>query len=290
MTDPDRMEFPAFAPRCPEGALEIELTVAPCQTDPSGRMTPQAVAGVMEAVFREQMEACGWGRETVERTNVTWVVGWTSILIRRPPRAGEKLMVRIWPGRKKLAMHVRKYAFFSENGEALVSAAVLLLAMDRRSRKLTMAAERLHLPEVVSPGEAAVPELRVDFPGELPHQRTRKVQSHEIDENGHMNNTCYLEWVNSLCGEDWLGQHEPQSIWVQYLNELTVGQAVKLEHVTQGQRLYVRGTTNGSTAFLAVIQYASCGSPVNGQDCLQHLNSPRDRTNQDIFERSGREV
>lgn len=244
----------------------------------------------MEAVFREQMEACGWGRETVERTNVTWVVGWTSILIRRPPRAGEKLMVRIWPGRKKLAMHVRKYAFFSENGEALVSAAVLLLAMDRRSRKLTMAAERLHLPEVVIPGEAAVPELRVDFPGELPHQRTRKVQSHEIDENGHMNNTCYLEWVNSLCGEDWLGQHEPQSIWVQYLNELTVGQAVKLEHVTQGQRLYVRGTTNGSTAFLAVIQYASCGSPVNGQDCLQHLNSPRDRTNQDIFERSGREV
>lgn len=153
-----------------------------------------------------------------------------------------------------------------------------------------MAAERLHLPEVVIPGEAAVPELRVDFPGELPHQRTRKVQSHEIDENGHMNNTCYLEWVNSLCGEDWLGQHEPQSIWVQYLNELTVGQAVKLEHVTQGQRLYVRGTTNGSTAFLAVIQYASCGSPVNGQDCLQHLNSPRDRTNQDIFERSGREV
>lgn len=261
MTETGQVRFPAFTAHCPEGVLEMKLTVARCHTDSSGRMPPHVLAKVMEDAVKRQMEACGWGRETMETKNVALVVGWTSIQIKRLPRLGESLLARIWPGRKKCSMHVRKYAFFTDAGEALVSAAVLFLPMDRTSRKLT-AAEIPTLTEVVIPGEADVPSLRRAFPTKLPNQAVRTVRVHEIDENGHMNNTCYLQWAHELWEDDHRRQHEPRSIWVQYANELMEGQTVTLDYAVQGQRLYVRGSVNQTDSFLAVIQYES--PPVAG--------------------------
>lgn len=263
------MRFPAFTAHRPEGVLEMRFTVARCHTDLDGRMQPHRLTKVMENAMKRQMEAYGWGRETVEKTNVTWVVGWTSIQIKRLPHAGENLLVRIWPGRKKLSMHVRKYAFFTDAGEALVSAAVLFLPMDRKSRKLTLAAEALTLPEVVIPGEADIPSLRETFPDELPYQYVRTVCDHEIDENGHMNNTCYLKWAHELYGRDHHERHEPRTIWIQYINELMEGQTVTLEYTVKGQRLFVRGTVNQVDSFLATIQYEPCDPPPGGRDCPQ---------------------
>lgn len=256
------MRFPAFTAHCPQGMLEMKFTVARCYTDPSGRMPSHLLAKVMEAAAKRQMETCGWDRETVEKKNIAWVVGWTSIQIKRLPHAGEKLLVRIWPGKKKFSMHVRKYAFYTDAGEALVSAAVLFLPMDRKSRKLSLTAETLTLPEVIIPGEADVPSLRKVFPDELPYQHTRTVCAHEIDENGHMNNTCYLKWACELYDRKHHEQHEPRSIWVQYINELMEGQTVTLDYTEKGQRLFVRGTANQADSFLAAIQYES--SPAAG--------------------------
>lgn len=268
MTDSRQVRFPIFTARCPKGVLEMKLTVSHRCTDSSERMPPHVLAKVMEAAVKQQMEAYGWSRETVEKKNVALVVGWTSIQIKRLPCLGESLLVRIWPGRKKCSMDVRKYAFFTDAGETLVSAAVLFLPMDRTSRKLTVA-EIPALPEVVIPDEADVPSLREPFPDELPNKSVRTVCAHEIDENGHMNNTCYLQWVGELWENTCTGQHEPRSIWVQYINELMAGQAVTLNYAVEGQRLFVRGTVNQADSFLAVIQYESCDVPADGRNRLQ---------------------
>ena len=262
------MGFPAFTACCPEGVLEMKFTAARCDTDPFGRMPPYMLAKVMETAMKQQMEMCGWGREMVEKTGVTWVVGWTSLQIRRLPHGGENLLVRIWPGRKKFSMHVRKYAFFTEAGEPLVSAAVLFLPMDRRSRKLTLAAETLTLPEVVIPGEADIPSLHKIFPDKLPFRSERTVCPHEIDENGHMNNTCYLQWAGDLCGKEFHKQHEPRSIWVQYINELTQGQTVTLDYAAEGQLFFIRGRVNQADSFLAIIQYESSDHSADDEDRL----------------------
>ena len=146
----------------------------------------------------------------------------------------------------------------TEAGEPLVSAAVLFLPMDRRSRKLTLTADIPELPEVMLPGEANIPSLRQPFPHELSRQCVRTVCAHEIDENGHMNNTCYLKWASELCDQEFHAQHKPRSIWVQYISELTEGQRVTLEYAETGQRFFIRGTANQADSFLAVIQYESC--------------------------------
>jgi len=268
LTETGRAQFPAFTAHCPEGVLEMRLTVSHCHIDSSGRMPPHVLAKVMEAAVKRQMEAYGWDRETVEKKNIALVVGWTSIHIKRLPRLDENLLVRIWPGRKKCSMHVRKYAFFADTGETLVSAAVLFLPMDRVSRKLT-AAEIPVLPEVVISGEADVPSLRRAFPEELPNRFVRTVCAYEIDENGHMNNTCYLQWADELWAGGHHGQYEPRSIWMQYINELMEGQTVALGYAVEGQCLYVRGSVNQVDSFLAVIQYESCDVPAGGRDRLQ---------------------
>lgn len=249
------MDFPEYTPRCPEGVAELKITVSPGLADQEGKMRPEALAHAMETITEQQLEKHGWGRTALQKKNMVWVVGWTSIQIKRLPHCGESLLLRTWPGRDKFSMRVRKYAFYTAAGEALVSTASLFLLMDRKSRKMISSATNVNLPAVVIPGESDVPKLQIAFPERLPHNRLRTVCCDEIDANGHMNNSCYLAWADALCTSEYRTNHEPGSIWVQYAKELRESQTVVLEYGMEKDVLFVRGKADGANAFLAAIQY-----------------------------------
>ena len=249
------MTVPDYTPLCPAGVTELALTVTAEQTDGSGRMRLDALAHAMELATREQLQVSGWTQAVFDAKNLVWVIAWTSIQIERMPRAGESLLLRVWPGQKKMSMHVRKYAVYSAAGEPLAGAASLFLLMDRVKRTLAPQTAGPDLPAVTLPGEAENPPMRVLFPEKLPNRRVRTVSAGEIDANGHMNNACYLAWADALCDPAYRATHPPRSAWVQYTKELREGQTAALDWTMEENSLFVRGTTDGTDAFLAVIQY-----------------------------------
>ena len=152
------MVFPEYTPHCPDGVAERKITVSSGLTDQNGKMCPEALARVMETVTKRQLEKHGWSRIALQEKNTAWVMGWTSIQIKRLPCCGESLLLRTWPGQNKFSMHVQKYAFYTASGEALVSTASLYLLMDRESRKMISAGTELKSPAVKIPGESAAPK------------------------------------------------------------------------------------------------------------------------------------
>jgi acyl-ACP thioesterase len=74
---------------------------------------------------------------------------------------------------------------------------------------------------------------------------TRTVAHEEIDLNGHLNNTHYLDWADGLMGEK-----TPTSLWVQYVKELMEGQEVTLRYELGEDGLYVRGSSVAAESFL----------------------------------------
>ena len=249
------MEFPEYTPVCPEGVTELVLTVTPEQTDGGGVMRLDALAHAMELATREQFRQAGWTQRAFDDQNLVWVISWTAIQIKRLPREEESLLLRVWPGRKKLSMHVRKYALYTASGEPLAGTASFFLLMDRAKRTLAPQSAGPDLPPVALPGEAENPPMRVPFPENLPDHRTRTVSAGEIDANGHMNNACYLAWAEELCDPTYRASHAPRSVWVQYTKELKEGQTAILDWALEDNRLCVCAAADGADAFLAVIQY-----------------------------------
>ena len=249
------MTVPDYTPLCPAGVTELALTVTPEQTDGGGVMRLDALTHAMELATREQLQTSGWTQAVFDAKNLVWVIAWTSIQIERMPQAGESLLLRVWPGQKKLSMHVRKYAVYSAAGEPLAGAASLFLLMDRVKRTLAPQSAGPEFPAVIIPGEAENPPMRIPFPEKLLNHSTRTVCAGEIDANGHMNNACYLAWADELCDPAYRASHEISAVWVQYTKELMEGQSAALDWALEDNRLCVRALADGADAFLAVIQY-----------------------------------
>ena len=62
----------------------------------------------------------------------------------------------------------------------------------------------------------------------LVNRRKRYVNFTDLDRNGHMNNTRYLDWVYDLLGADFHKDHTLREFTLCYLNEAREGQQLEL--------------------------------------------------------------
>lgn len=236
------MSFPEYTAACPAGAYQKKFPM----TGLSGQVRPGDLAREMEKITEEHLGILGLSRDKLKAEGKIWVIAWTQIHISRLPEFGEQVILRIWPGRMKAMMQVRNYAFYTADGDPLACAASIFVMMDANTRSLASPSEILkYLPVVEIPGEPDLPPMRLKFPAELSKTLSRTVAAEEIDLNGHLNNTHYLDWADSL-----LDGKLPTSLWVQYVKELMEGQEVALQYEMQVSALYVRGVSEGKDSFL----------------------------------------
>lgn len=84
-------------------------------------------------------------------------------------------------------------------------------------------------------------------------EKTRKVRYSDLDLNGHVNNTRYLDWIDDLHTPDWHGQHLPKLFQINFKKEIRPGSRVTLKWVDDpaGKKMITEGTVDGKTAFSA---------------------------------------
>lgn len=241
------MNFPEYTAACPAGVYQKEFAM----TGLTGQIRPGDLAREMEKITEEHLGILGLSRDRLKAEGKIWVIAWTQIRISHLPQPGERVILRIWPGRMKAMMQVRKYAFYTADGEPLARAASIFVMMDAVTRSFAAPSEILkYLPVVEIPCEPGLPPMRMEFPAELNGCLLRTVAAEEIDLNGHLNNTHYLDWADPL-----LGDRIPASVWVQYAKELTEGQEVTLRYGLQEDALFVRGAAEGCESFLLAAEF-----------------------------------
>ena len=189
------MSFPEYTAVCPAGVYQKKFLM----TGLSGQVRPGDLAREMEKITEEHLGILGLSRDKLKAEGKIWVIAWTQIHISRLPKLGEQVILRIWPGKMKAMMQVRKYAFYPAAGEPLASASSIFVMMDASTRGFAAPSEILkYLPVVELPGEPDLPPMRLNFPSEPGQTLTRTVAAEEIDLNGHLNNTHYLDWADQL--------------------------------------------------------------------------------------------
>lgn len=248
--------FPVYIKKCPDGVYEKAVKVTDCNTDAGRIMQPGDLAREMEKITEEHLKIWNLGQEKFVKEKKLWVIAWTSYWIKQLPAGGDTMVLRVWPGKRKNVMYQRKYAFYTREGHPLVCASSLFVLMDRETRKLTAPIAGLDaIPEIALKGEPGPPPLQMDFPDYMGRKISRIVQAEEIDSNGHLNNSCYLDWSMCLAGELLLDSREPGVVWVKYNKELVLGQKVTLYYEYQKDRLYIHGISEGTSSFMLILDY-----------------------------------
>ena len=152
-----------------------------------------------------------------------WAIIRQRVRITRLPRSGELIRVETWPMPNTRVAFPRHVAAYDEQGNELFRVISLWVLMDAQSRSMVLPGKSgIALPGTTQgnelPPPASLPAKNLRF------SRPRTVCFTDLDRNGHMNNTKYLDWIADLLPSAFHRCHTPLEFTVCYLSEAREGQ------------------------------------------------------------------
>ena len=126
--------------------------------------------------------------------------------------------------------------------------------MDRDSRKVH-AVE----PEIVSPYQSDFDKKLIRGPKydslNEPIIKDYHVRFYDLDMNGHVNNSKYLDWIFEVMGADFLTQYIPKKINLKYVKEVRPGGVITSAVERTGLESKHEITSDGATNAQAIITW-----------------------------------
>ena len=156
-----------------------------------------------------------------------WAIIRQRVAITRLPRSGETIRVETWPMPNTRVAFPRHVAAYDESGNELFRCISLWVLMDLESRSMILPGKSgIALPGTTQGNELLPP---ASLPAkQLLNHRNRTVCFTDLDRNGHMNNTRYLDWIADLLPSQFHRDHSPREFTVCYLSEAREGQELTL--------------------------------------------------------------
>lgn len=172
-------------------------------------------------------ESFGLGHTQLSPLNMAWVLSRMRIEMERLPKWGETVKLRTWPSGKDRLFYYRDFEITDGDGKLLMLASTAWFVIDyeKRERMLPDWWASSDLP--IGPKVLRSKLARLKSCG-CEGDDVMAVNYGDLDQNGHVSNIRYVEWIlNSLPLEFHQG-NEIQSLEVNYLAEAMYGHSVSI--------------------------------------------------------------
>jgi acyl-ACP thioesterase len=206
--------------------------------DGSDTLTVAATFDFFQEAAINHAEVLGVGRDAMKTSGQVWILSRMSVFMERRPRFGETITIRTWPRGTHKLFAVRDYDIRGTDGKPAVRGRSGWLILDlekRRPLRPQTLVESLPLNEGLDslPGASvnneAPPGLRSEFETVVPVKNvSRQACYSDIDYNGHMNNTRYIQWIQDLFEPDILENARSIRLDINYLSEVKPGETLEL--------------------------------------------------------------
>lgn len=216
--------------------------LTPLHVNRFGQLKLSALLYLAQTAAEGHCQELSLGWETLQKQDLFWAVVRHRVQISRLPFVGETVTVKTWPMPTTRTAYPRACAGYDEKGNELFRCISLWVLMDCNTRTMVLPGKSgVEVAGMLTGSELTPPASLTPQP--YVNQVTRQVTFSQLDRNGHMNNTRYLDWVEDLLSSDFHRQNSPKELTICYLNEVREGQNVCLHYALQdGPCLRTEGT------------------------------------------------
>lgn len=195
------------------------------ESDANGNMKLPSIFNVALQLSGEQSLSLGvsdiWLKETYD---YTWVVVEYAIDIARLPRFNETITIETFATSYNKFFCYRDFVFYAENGEKLLTISSTFVLLDISHRKVVHVEEAIVAPYQTEKVSKMVRGHKFgDLNADTVIERDFHVRFNDIDQNGHVNNSKYFDWMIDPLGFDFLSGHVPEKIYLKYIKEVMYG-------------------------------------------------------------------
>lgn len=217
------------------------ITIAKSEVNKHNRLKLSALLYYAQETAGAHCQLMGYDRNSLTDKNLFWAVLRHRVVIHRLPAADETITVRTWPMPTTRTAYPRAVRAFDQQGNVLFELVSLWVLMDRTSRAMVLPGKSgVEVPGILLGDEPATPGSIV--PGNHLHATQWLVSKQELDVNGHVNNTKYLDPVERLA--DGLNPSQsPKELTVCYLAEAHADDTLTLQYTLSEDGIF---TLDGS--------------------------------------------
>ena len=225
-----------------------------------GRLKTSMLLYFIQEVAGKHFEQLSMDYDSLESRGLFWAITRHKVQITRIPRHGETIRVETWPMPTTRVAYPRSVVAYDEEGKECFRSISLWVLMDLDTRNMILPGKSgISVVGTLRGTELAAPNSLV--PKSLNVSRSRTVCFTDLDRNGHMNNTRYLDWIDDLLPSAFHRQHEIREFTVCYLSEAREGQELRLhwdflEENTMHVDAYRRQEDKDERVFTARLTFA----------------------------------
>ena len=190
----------------------------------------------------------------LEDYNLVWIITDYDIEVARLPHFAEEITIETEALSYNRLFCYRRFTIYDEAGQELIHMMVTFVLMDRDSRKV-----HAFEPEIVVPYQSDFDKKLIRGPRYEPLEelvsKDYHVRFYDLDMNGHVNNSKYLDWIFEVMGADFLTQYIPKKINLKYVKEVRPGGVITSAVERTGLESKHEITSDGATNAQAIITW-----------------------------------
>lgn len=219
-----------------------EFRIASYQADVTARIKPSAILEIMQEMAGAHAELLDVGRSRLLPMNLAWVLTRVEVRMERYPLSGEIITVETFPMSNRRVFFPRYFIFRGAQGQQIGCAGSMWVVLDITTRKMANAAAIAPLlpdnSDLTPPmGMPATVEEVTGNESEL----LRLPVYTDLDMNGHVNNTRYLDWCCNALGIEAMRENALMQFAVNFNQEILPGQEVRTVLHRDGERFSFSG-------------------------------------------------
>ena len=193
-----------------------------------GRLKTSMLLYFIQEVAGKHFEQLSMDYDSLESRGLFWAITRHKVQITRIPRHSETIRIETWPMPTTRVAYPRSVVAYDEQGNECFRAITLWVLMDLQNRAMVLPGKSgIEVAGTLRGNELSSP---LGLPAKaLRSRKSRTVAFTDLDRNGHMNNTKYLDWLDDLLPSSFHGAKEVKELTLCYLNEAREGQDLVLD-------------------------------------------------------------
>lgn len=203
-----------------EPIFQKDFEITDICVDRYGRLKPSVIL-----LFAQEIAGmhCDPIAESLANRHLFWAVTRYKVQVTRLPKLGETIRVETWAMPPTRVAYPRSMVAYDAQGGELFRSISLWVLMNLDTRSMILPGNSgISIVSTIRGSELPSPSGLIAKP--LGSHRQRTVCFTDLDRNGHMNNTRYLDWIDDLLPSPFHAQHTVKEFTVCYLSEAREGQ------------------------------------------------------------------
>ena len=190
----------------------------------------------------------------LENYNLVWIITDYNMKIERLPVFDEKITIETYAKSHNRLFCYRAFNIKDEAGNTIIEMVATFVLMDRDTRKVHPV-----MSEISDAFESEFSKTMLRGPRfkelEGGVEQEYRVRFYDLDMNGHVNNSKYLDWVFEVMGADFLTNHVPKKVHLKYVKEVLAGGLITSQYEQEGLKTQHQITSDGQINAQAEIEW-----------------------------------